>query len=185
MQLPNRIHILGAAGSGATSLAVTLAAKYGHRHRDTDDFFWMRTDPPYRERRPREERLALLRQALRASSSWVLSGSLCGWGDSLIPDFELVAFLVVPTPIHLARLREREVARFGHQAIGEGGELHRAHVDYLEWAGSYDTGSVEMRSRALHEAWLDALPGAVFRLEGDRSVEYQLAQIEKACTRAF
>ena len=35
-----------------------------------------------------------------------------------------------------------------------------------------------MRSRALHEAWVAALPGAVLRLEGDRSVDEQLAQIE-------
>ncbi len=36
MQLPNRIHILGASGSGTTSLAVTLASRYGRRHLDTD-----------------------------------------------------------------------------------------------------------------------------------------------------
>ena len=108
----------------------------------------------------------------------MLAGALCGWGDSLIPDFELVVFLSVPTPVRLARLREREVARYGRQAITEGGELHRAHIEFLDWAGSYDTGGVEMRSRALHEAWLAALPGAILRLEGDRSVEEQLAQIE-------
>jgi len=35
-----------------------------------------------------------------------------------------------------------------------------------------------MRSRALHEAWLTALPCAVVRLEGARSPEEQLAAIE-------
>jgi adenylate kinase family enzyme len=178
VQLPNRIHILGASGSGTTSLAGTLATRYGHHHVDTDDFFWARTDPPYREQRTREERLTLLRQALRASDSWVLSGSLCGWGDSLIPAFQLVVFLIVPTPVRLARLRAREIARYGRPAIAEGGEMHRAHVEFLGWAGSYDMGGVEMRSRALHEAWLAGLPGAVLRLEGDRSVEEQLARIE-------
>jgi hypothetical protein len=54
----------------------------------------------------------------------------------------------------------------------------RAHVEFLEWAGRYDTGGLEMRSRALHEAWVAALPGAVLRLEGDRAVDEQLAQIE-------
>jgi hypothetical protein len=37
-----------------------------------------------------------------------------------------------------------------------------------------------MRSRALHEAWLSTLRGAVLRLEGNRTVAEQLAQIEKA-----
>jgi len=175
--LPNRIHIVGASGSGTTSLASAIATRYGHRHLDTDDFFWMPTSPPYREKRPREERLALLRQALLESGPWVLSGSLCGWGDPLIPEFELVVFLAVPTPVRLARLRVREIERYGQHAIAPGGELHQHHVEFLDWAGCYDTGGLEMRSRALHEAWLATLPCAVVRLEGDPSLAEQLARI--------
>ena len=42
-----RIHVLGASGSGTSSLAAAIARRHGHRHLDTDDFFWMPTDPPY------------------------------------------------------------------------------------------------------------------------------------------
>lgn len=185
VQLSNRIHIFGASGSGTTSLASVIAGKHGHRRLDTDDFYWAATDPPYREKRPRDQRLALLRQALLGSAPWVLSGSLCGWGDPLIPDFDLAVFLVVPTPVRLARLRAREIARYGHQAIAMGGELHQAHVEFLEWASGYDTGGLEMRSRALHETWLAALPGAILRLEGDRPVGEQLAQIEASVDAGF
>jgi len=175
---PNRVHIVGASGSGTTSLGVAMAAKLGHRHLDTDDFYWVRTDPPYREQRPIEERLARLRRAIQESSTWVLSGSLCGWGDPLIPQFELVVFLVVPTPVRLARLRAREVARYGRDAIAPGGGLHAAHVEFLEWAGRYDAGDPETRSRTMHEAWLSALPCPVVRLHGDHPVDEQLAAIE-------
>ncbi len=185
MQLPRRIHIFGASGSGTTSLASAIADKHGHSHLDTDDFFWVPTNPPFRGIRLRDQRLALLRQALLNSISWVLSGSLCEWGDPLIPEFDLDVFLVVPTPIRLARLRAREIARYGHQAIAPGGDLHQAHVEFLEWAGRYDTGGLEVRSRALHEAWLAALPGAVLRLEGDRSVAEQLTQIEAQLTQGL
>jgi adenylate kinase family enzyme len=178
--MPDRIHIFGASGSGTSSLASALAARHGHRHLDTDDFYWLPTDPPYEQARPREARLALLASALAQSPSWVLSGSLCGWGDALIPEFDLVVFLVVPTPVRLTRLRAREAVRYGHQAIAPGGELHDAHVAFLDWAGRYDAGGIEMRSRVLHEAWLSTLPGAVLRLEGNRTVAEQLAQIEKA-----
>jgi hypothetical protein len=140
----------------------------------------MPTSPPYREKRPREERLALLRQALLESGPWVLSGSLCGWGDPVAPQFDLVVFLVVPVPVRLARLHAREIERYGHRAIAAGGKLHKAHIEFLDWAGRYDTGGLEMRSRALHEAWLAALPGPILRLEGDRSVGEQLAQIEES-----
>jgi hypothetical protein len=108
----------------------------------------------------------------------VLSESLCGWGHPLISEFGLVVFLVVPVEVRLARLRAREVERYGHEAIAPGGARHQAHVDFLAWAGRYDVGGSEMRSRALHEAWLSTLPSPALRLEGDRSVAEQLAQIE-------
>ena len=177
MRVPDRIHIVGASGSGTTSLAAELAGRYGHRHLDTDDFYWRRTDPPFREKRPPAERLASLGTTFQEAKRWVLSGSLCGWGDPLIPEFELVVFLLVPTPVRLARLRAREIERYGRQAIAPGGALHEAHVEFLEWAGRYDTGDPEMRSRAMHEAWLAALPCSVVRLEGDVSIVEQRERI--------
>lgn len=178
MPVPERIHIVGASGSGTTALAAAIAARHGHRHLDTDDFYWLPTDPPYREKRPREPRLALLRDALAASPRWVLSGSLCGWGDPLIPEFELVVFLVVPSDVRLTRLRAREIARYGLDAIAPGGSRHQAYVEFLDWCAGYDGGGLDMRSRALHEAWLAALPGPVLRLEGDRPVGDQLRRVE-------
>jgi adenylate kinase family enzyme len=178
--MPDRIHIFGASGSGTSSLASALAARHDHRHLDTDDFYWLPTDPPYEQARPREARLALLASTLVQSPSWVLSGSLCGWGDPLIPEFDLVVFLVVPTPVRLSRLRAREAGRYGHQAIAPGGERYDAHVAFLDWAGRYDAGGAEMRSRVLHEAWLSTLPGAVLRLEGNCTVAEELSQIERA-----
>ena len=180
VRMPRRIHIFGASGSGTTTLAARLAAAHGHRHLDTDDFFWLPTVPPFREIRPREARLPMLRRALAESPSWVLSGSLCGWGDPLIPDFDLVVFLAVPTGVRLARLRAREVQRYGREAIAPGGALHGSSSEFLDWAARYDTGGPEMRSRAMHEVWLATLPGATLRLEGDRPVADQLGQIEAA-----
>ena len=173
----DRIHIVGASGSGTTSLAAAIASRYGHRHLDTDDFYWRRTDPPYRDVRPREERLASLHAALREAKRWILSGSLCGWGDPLIPEFELVVFLFVPTPVRLTRLHAREIERYGRHAIAPGGALREAHLEFLEWAGRYDTGGPETRSRAMHEAWLAGLPCSVVRLGGDLRVSEQLARL--------
>ena len=75
------------------------------------------------------------------------------------------------------RLRAREIERYGRQAIAPGGALHEAHVEFLEWAGGYDTGDPEMRSRAMHEAWLAALPCSVVRMEGDVSIVEQRERI--------
>jgi adenylate kinase family enzyme len=181
--LPDRLHILGASGSGTTTLAAAVAAKHGHRHLATDDFFWLPTDPPYQTPRPRAARLDLLAGALAASPTWVLSGSLCGWGDPLIARFQLIVFVAVPTEVRLQRLRARELRRYGHDAIAPGGRLHQAHVAFLEWAARYDQAEATERSRALHDDWLTTVPVPVVRLEGDRPVAVQLASIEAAAAR--
>ncbi len=90
---PDRIHILGASGSGTTTLGREIARRFGHAHLDVDDFFWERTDPPFTRQREVEARRAMLAAALEAHPRWVLSGSLVGWGDVFIPRFELVIFM--------------------------------------------------------------------------------------------
>lgn len=173
-----RIHVFGASGSGTSSLAVAIARRHGHRHLDTDDFYWMPTDPPFQQVRPLPERLARLESALEQSTTWVLSGSLCGWGDPLISRFDLVVFLLVPTAVRLARLRAREQQRYGAAGIAPGGPLHRAHVEFMDWAGRYDGGGPDMRSRVMHEAWLAAIRTPVVRLEGDHPMSDLLACLE-------
>jgi hypothetical protein len=87
-----RVHITGASGVGTTTLGRGLADRLSCAHVDTDDYYWLASDPPYRLKREMPERLRLLGQALQAAPAWVLSGSLSGWGDPLIPMFDLVVF---------------------------------------------------------------------------------------------
>jgi adenylate kinase family enzyme len=102
-----RILITGASGAGVTSLGRALADALALSHHDTDDYFWRPTNPPYREIREVADRLRLMREVFLDRSDWVLSGSLDGWGDLIIPLLDLVIFLYVPTPIRLQRLRAR------------------------------------------------------------------------------
>jgi adenylate kinase family enzyme len=88
-----RLHITGASGAGVTTLGRALADALAIPHHDTDDYFWQPTHPPYRDKRPVPDRLRLMRELFLARSEWVLSGSLDGWGDPLIPAFDLVVFI--------------------------------------------------------------------------------------------
>lgn len=178
MPLPDRIHIVGASGSGTTTLAAAIAASWGHRQLDTDDYFWLPTQPPYQTTRPRDERLSMLGTSFSESESWVLGGSLCGWGDPLIPQFSLVIFLYVSTEIRIERLKAREISRYGSTAISPGGLMHQTHLEFIDWASRYDTGGPEMRSRTMHEQWLSQLTCPVIRLDGRSSVADNLKAIE-------
>ena len=54
------VHIYGPCGSGTSTLGREIGRRLGFRFLDTDDFFWLPTDPQYTQKRPLEERLALL-----------------------------------------------------------------------------------------------------------------------------
>ena len=170
-----RVHILGAAGSGTTTLGAALAARLRCPQHDTDAFFWLPTDPPFTDQRPAAERVALLAPLL-AESAWVLSGSLCGWGDVFIPLFDRVVFLALPRDARMARLRRREQARYGDK-IAPGGVMHEASVAFRAWAARYDTAGLEQRSLRTHEEWMSRLPCPVLRLDGMLPSEEQVAQV--------
>jgi adenylate kinase family enzyme len=146
----NRIHILGASGSGTTTSGRALAECLQSPHFDTDNYFWLPTDPPYIHQRERTERTQLLMDDLTAQDSWVVSGSLCGWGDVAIPLFELVVFLWIPPDVRMARLRQRERARFGERIL-PGGDMYEISQAFLAWAASYDEGGLDIRSRQRHD----------------------------------
>jgi adenylate kinase family enzyme len=169
-----RIHILGASGSGTTTLGRALAECLQCPHFDTDDYFWSPTDPPFTHQRKRPERQQLLMDDVTAHDSWVVSGSLCGWGDMAIPLFELVVFLWVPHDVRMERLHRREHARFGERLIPVG-DMYEQFQAFLVWAASYDEGGLDIRSRQSHEEWLGMLPCPILCFEGAYTIEEQLA----------
>jgi len=177
-----RIHILGASGSGATTLGAALAAELSIPHEDTDRYFWEPTDPPFTKARSREDRLALLSPRLPEDGAWILSGCACAWGAPLEPRYSLVVFLKLDPTLRMERLRRREHARYGAR-VAPGGDLEPASRQFLDWAESYDAGGLDQRSLALHEAWLAARTCPVLRLDSAIPTA-ELAQAVLERTRA-
>lgn len=94
----------------------------------------------------------LMEQDIAQHKKVVIPGSLTGWGDPLIPGFDLAVRLVTDTQIRIARIKAREAERFGDRIL-PGGDMYKQHQDFLEWAAAYDTGDVDIRSKALHDQW--------------------------------
>ena len=161
-----RIHILGAPGSGVTTLGKTLADRLGFSHFDTDDYYWFTEDAlPYRRKRNAEHRRNLLQQDVGKSNQWVLSGALCGWGDVFVPEFDLVIYLWLPFEWRLERIRNRETYRYGADRLAPGGDLHVVYQKFLNWAEGYDQESGNIRSRAEELRWIKRLSCPVLKLE--------------------
>jgi adenylate kinase family enzyme len=166
MQGLERVHIFGAAGCGSSTLGWALARRLRFQHLDSDDFHWLPTTPPFQKERPKLERLHLLSEATASSHQWVLSGSVAGRGDALIPSFDLVVFLYMPTEVRLARLQRGERARFG-ALLDPGGAMHDQHQAFLRWAAGYDPGLSGGRTLRADAAWLGYLPCPVLVLIGE------------------
>jgi len=161
---PMRILVTGASGSGTTTLGQALANELGVAFFDVDDYYWLPTKPPFQEKRDRVLRMTLLLEDLNKVEFAVLSGSVVNWGGAIEDSFSLIIFLTLPTPIRIARLRNREIEQHGS-----------VDPNFLAWAAQYDEGGLAVRSLVLHERWLAERLCQVVRLDGDLSVEERVA----------
>ncbi|MDC7220499.1 MAG: hypothetical protein PQJ59_11235 [Spirochaetales bacterium] len=164
------IHILGASGSGTTTMAKEICSELPFKHFDSDDYFWK---VKYTESQPRHVRLSNLKDELDKQPNWVLSGAVIDWGNPLIPLFDLVVFMSVSHEERLMRLKKRESDRFG-ESILPGGDRYGEFTKFMEWANQYETGGMNVRSRLQQESWLKSLPCEVLRINGDNSPEENL-----------
>ena len=174
--MKQRIYIFGASGSGTTTLASELASRLHIPHFDMDDYFWFPTDPPYTTKRKPEERKELIIQDLGQLDSWIISGSMIGWGDFLLPKIELAVYLYVPHEARMNRLEKRERERYGRQ-IAPGGSRYAAYLEFMAWARQYDTAGLEMRSRSTHAKWMESFQCPVVRYEGLYTLDYLVEEV--------
>src|SRR5262249_10556475 len=99
----------------------------------------------------------------------VTAGSVISWGEELENSFSLIVFLTLQPELRLARLREREVARFG-----------RVDAKVFESAARYDEGCLDVNSRVGDEQWLTKRSCPVVRIDGDISGPERLARVANA-----
>ncbi|MBY2984815.1 AAA family ATPase [Rhizobium leguminosarum] len=169
------IHVMGASGSGTTSLGLALAEKLDIAHLDTDDFFWLPTDPPFATPRDADQRIGLLLDEVARHEGWILSGSALKWGRPVEPLYDLIVFVRIDPELRMARILARETARYGSR-IRPGGDMAVKSGEFLEWAASYDTAGPERRSLAAHEQWLDTQTAPVLRLDSSRDIDDLVAE---------
>lgn len=164
-----RINVIGASGSGTSTLGKSLAATLAIPHFESDDYFHIPTDPPFQCPRPAEERCELISRDLKPEANWVLSGGIVGWIPYPPLSFTCFVFLYVETAVRVERLRRRERIRFGHR-IEHGGDMYDSHEEFINWASRYDTGNIEGKTLARHKAYLLSQSRPVLEYHGERAV---------------
>lgn len=177
--MKNLIHIFGASGSGTTTLGRRIANELGFKFMDTDDYFWMPTDPPYIAKRSTEECIEMMIADIESFDNVVISGSLVDWGDILIPYFTLAIRINTDTQVRIERLKNRERKDFGNR-IDKGGDMYQNHRAFIEWAKEYDTGDVSMRSKAKHDEWQKLLNCDLLFVDGNDLFNFDIEIIKQS-----
>lgn len=160
-----RINIIGASGSGCSTLARALATRLQVPVFDSDDYYHKPTDPPFQEPFSGEERFQRITAALSRAESWTLAGGIFHWRPRPLPGITHTIFLTAPWEVLESRLRRRERERFCCR-IDPGGDMHETHKEFIQWASRYDAGDIEGKTLRLHEEYLESLATPVLRGSG-------------------
>lgn len=161
-----RIHLTGAAGSGVSSIGAMLAKRLQIPHFDTDAFYWDDSCGHFEGKLAEAERIRRLRCAFRSSpGGWVLSGSITGWGDPLLPEIDGIVFVVTDTRARVRRIIAREKAKLG-ASVRPGGVRRAQMRDFVRWAAQYNTGGAPGRSLQRHRAWLAQARKPAIQIDG-------------------
>ena len=169
-----KLHILGASGSGVTTLGRELATRLNVQYFDADDFYWEKSYPPFTVKRNPEERNLKLKTRLNESEDYILGGSVMNWGDDLLPKFDLIVFLYIPKEIRIERLRKRELERNG-EVIYKDPEWNKRFEEFISWAADYDDNTgIAKRTLIAHEAWIEKTGSPVIRIFGDLNAEERM-----------
>lgn len=143
------IYIVGASGSGTSTIGEALSKVSNYHFVDLDEIFWEKTDPPFTKSRPLSERVIRLKETINRYPDLILSGSMSKWGEDIYPDLTYVIFVQTETNIRIERIKQREKNRF-QERILENNDMYEAHQEFLKWAQSYDTFDETKRSLKRH-----------------------------------
>lgn len=168
----------GASGSGTTTLGKKICEELGYTLMDTDDYFWMPTEPPFTFKRPKKERIELMKNDINKSENVVIAGSLTDWGYELIPYFTLAIRIEMKQSIRIERLLKREKKRYGSR-IEPGGDMYQQHIDFIEWAKSYDNGGMDIRSKVMHDELQKSFSCKILYLDGENKLDDNFDKVLK------
>jgi len=160
-----KILIMGASGSGQTTLGKELSKHISFKFIDADDMYWLPTKPEYQKKRAVDIRLPMTLKEMQ-SPNVVMAGSIMGWGDILENAFDLIVFLSLDTNIRIERLKQREMLELGF-----------VDQEFLDWAKEYDNPGFKSRSRFKHETWMSNRQAQILKIEGDQTVKQRLDKV--------
>lgn len=164
-----RIQVIGASGTGKSTLCELISRKTGVHWIDTDVYLWK--DNSFTENNPIEKRCELYKNDITNYPDYIVSGSVHSWNPEGFQDRELLVLIVLDEEIRFKRLYDREFSVFGDRML-PGGDHYELTRQFLEWCKTYTTEDENaVNSLACHMALLSKAHCKTLILDGNQPVE--------------
>jgi adenylate kinase family enzyme len=170
-----RIQIIGASGTGKSTLGHALSKYFGIPLLECDRYYWV--DDDFRVKRTDEEKRAMMFADLATHESFVFTGAPQSWAQGYPHHLDLLVFLRLDHGVRIDRLRKRELLRYGERAL-PGGDHYDDTESFLAWAATYETSDDTVgNSLVSHRLLLSRAACPVMELSADHSVEELVTEI--------
>lgn len=179
-----KLLIIGASGSGTTTLGKALSQQTSFSHLDVDDYYWKPTQPAFQEKVSVTERQENLRNDFENHEHVIVSGSLVSWGNYWKTAFDLIVFVTLDKTIRMQRLQQREKERYGEQLEKDTIIQERSQA-FIAWAGRYDDPTFTGRSIKVHRDWLATLSCKIIEVDSMISIEKNTAKVLQFLEKGF
>lgn len=130
------IQIIGASGTGKSTLGNYIAEKEKMKWIDTDLYIWK--NETFSEQHPIEQRLKMYDNDREKFNQFIVSGSVFSWNPTGFTDRDLLVFLTLDEEIRFQRLIQREIERGGESSLRLDKHGNQTN-DFLEWCKTYYT----------------------------------------------
>ncbi len=178
------IHVMGASGSGTTTIGNLIADKFGFDILESDFYKWEQTNPPFQKMRSDEESNKILIDKIKSSKNLVIAGSLHS-NPIAFEYIDIIFYLFAPTPVRMARIEKRDVDS-GRNSRLAGGEVEKEYLEFLWWVENYDVLGFEGRSRKSQQYVMKNCKNAkTYMIDTDRPIEQIMQEITKILENNF
>jgi hypothetical protein len=164
-----KIQVIGASGTGKSTLCKYISEKTGAYWIDTDKYLWK--DHFFTEIYPVEERFKMYHDEITSHQNYVVSGSVYSWNPKGFNDRELLVLMTLDEDIRMKRIYNREFSRFGERIL-PGGDHYQLTCEFLDWCKTYLTADEHaVCSFASHRLRLKEANCKTLILDGNQPVD--------------
>ncbi len=163
------IHIMGASGTGTTSIGAALAKALSYNVIESDFYKWKQTVPAFQEMRPLEESNALLLEQIEKNKNLIIAGSLHA-NPVTFAYIDLIIYLYAPTRVRMRRIKRRDKL-MGYNSMKQDESVRRNFKDFLWCAKNYDNLAFDGRSKLSQEYVISSCNAPVIRINTNKKFD--------------